>query len=95
MPTPVPETSLEAAATRAIEADLRAHTPARVSLARTGVSLTTRDTLRFALDHAQARDAVHAAFDGALLARRLEEELPILKEAGVAVSTMTLSKREA
>ncbi len=40
--------------------DLRVFTPARISLARTGNSITTRDTLSFALDHAQARDAVHA-----------------------------------
>ena len=43
-----------------VEGDLRALTPARVSLARTGSSITTRDTLAFARDHAQARDAVHA-----------------------------------
>jgi ethanolamine ammonia-lyase small subunit len=43
-----------------IESDLRALTPARVALARTGNSMTTRDTLAFARDHAQARDAVHA-----------------------------------
>jgi ethanolamine ammonia-lyase small subunit len=42
------------------DGDLRAFTPARVSLARTGNSITTRDTLAFARDHAQARDAVHA-----------------------------------
>jgi ethanolamine ammonia-lyase small subunit len=42
------------------EEDLRSLTPARVSLARTGNSITTRDTLAFARDHAQARDAVHA-----------------------------------
>lgn len=40
--------------------NLSAFTPARVSLARTGNSLTTRHTLAFAGDHAQARDAVHA-----------------------------------
>jgi ethanolamine ammonia-lyase small subunit len=43
-----------------VEGDLRAFTPARVSLARTGNSITTRNTLAFARDHAQARDAVHA-----------------------------------
>jgi ethanolamine ammonia-lyase small subunit len=43
-----------------IEGDLRALTPARVALARTGNSITTHDTLAFARDHAQARDAVHA-----------------------------------
>ena len=40
--------------------DLRAYTPARISLARAGSSIATRDSLAFALDHAQARDAVHA-----------------------------------
>ena len=43
-----------------LESDPRSFTPARISLARSGSSITTPDTLAFALDHAQARDAVHA-----------------------------------
>jgi ethanolamine ammonia-lyase small subunit len=43
--------------------DLRDLTPARVGLGRAGAGMPTNAWLEFALDHARARDAVHAAFD--------------------------------
>ena len=56
----------------ALVSDLRTLTPARISLARTGNSITTRDTLAFALDHAQARDAVQASLSVPTLMRELQ-----------------------
>lgn len=55
----------------ALAARLRALTPARVGLARTGVSLDTSDLLDFQRCHAQARDAVQSRLEAAALAAAL------------------------
>jgi ethanolamine ammonia-lyase small subunit len=54
-----------------LAARLRALTPARVGLGRTGVSQVTRDLLDFQRAHAQARDAVHARLEAGALAKAL------------------------
>jgi ethanolamine ammonia-lyase small subunit len=51
--------------------DLRHLTPARVGLGRAGASLPTSALLEFTLDHARARDAVHAGFDISAIAAGL------------------------
>jgi ethanolamine ammonia-lyase small subunit len=52
--------------------DLRHLTPARVGLGRAGASLPTSALLEFTLDHARARDAVHAGFDISAIAGGLD-----------------------
>jgi ethanolamine ammonia-lyase small subunit len=58
-----------------LAARLRALTPARVGLGRTGVSLETRDLLDFSRCHAMARDAVHARLDSAALAAEIASSI--------------------
>src|ERR1700760_3188888 len=66
--------------------DLRVLTPARVALGRAGASLPTEALLAFTLDHARARDAVHAAFDPVRLVAGLGE---------LGLSTLTVRSRAA
>jgi ethanolamine ammonia-lyase small subunit len=65
--------------------DLRSLTAARVLLQMSGNSLATHEVLALQLAHAQARDAVHAAFNGEKFAERLRDKLPALSEHGVDV----------
>jgi ethanolamine ammonia-lyase small subunit len=53
--------------------DLRDLTPARVGLGRAGASMPTEALLEFTLDHARARDAVHAAFDASAIISGLND----------------------
>ncbi len=68
--------------------DLRSLTAARVSLLMSGHAIATSEVLELQLAHAQARDAVHAALDAEVFARRLRDELPQLAEQGVEVLTL-------
>lgn len=53
--------------------ELRRLTPARIALGRTGTSLPTQAQLDFQYAHAQARDAVHLAFDHENIRAQLTE----------------------
>jgi ethanolamine ammonia-lyase small subunit len=70
--------------------DLRSFTPARVALGRSGASVPTKPLLEFTLDHARARDAVHAAFDVA----RLVAELRQLGLAATEVRSRAVDRRD-
>jgi ethanolamine ammonia-lyase small subunit len=81
-------------------ARLRALTPARVGLGRTGISLRTSDLLDFQRAHAQARDAVHARLQVGTLAASLAElqdlsgkRLKILRLHSAALDRTTYLQR--
>lgn len=74
---------------RPLEA-LRELTPARVGLGRSGASMPTEALLAFTLDHARARDAVHAVFD----APRLVAGLAGLGLAAIQVSSQARDRRD-
>jgi len=69
-------------------------TPARVGLGRAGASLTTRALLDFTLDHARARDAVHAPFEYAVIAAALNEQgLPAIVVSSLVADRADYLKR--
>ena len=70
--------------------DLRSLTPARVALGRSGASVPTKPLLDFTLDHARARDAVHAAFD----APRLAADLRVLGLGVTEASSQAVDRRD-
>jgi ethanolamine ammonia-lyase small subunit len=76
-------------------ARLRALTPARVGLGRTGVSLETRDLLDFQRAHAMARDAVHARLETAAVAAALKDASggEVLRLRSAAVDRATYLQR--
>lgn len=71
---------------------LRAATPARIGLGRVGDTLPLDAVLAFQLDHARARDAVHAPFDPQALAQALAP-LPTLAVASAAPDRATYLRR--
>jgi ethanolamine ammonia-lyase small subunit len=70
--------------------ELRDLTPARVGLGRSGASLPTKALLAFTLDHARARDAVHAAFDVSAVTQGLND----LGLAAFDVASCALDRKE-
>jgi len=77
-------------------APLRSRTSARIALGRAGTSLPTKEVLGFALDHALARDAVHAELDVDRLEADLTgvvKDVPIIRvKSRVADRTMYLQR---
>jgi ethanolamine ammonia-lyase small subunit len=78
-----------------LAARMRALTPARVALGRTGVSLFTSDLLDFQRAHAEARDAVHTPLNGAALAAELSAitSRPVLRLHSAATDRATYLQR--
>jgi ethanolamine ammonia-lyase small subunit len=72
---------------------LRKHTPARIALGRTGVSLPTTEHLSFQLAHARARSAVHHAIDLSKLAQDLTRFGPVVEVHSGAVDRPTYLQR--
>ncbi len=72
MPDDWPDGSEKLEVARSL-ARLRRFTPARIGLGRAGSGQLTATGLQFMLDHARARDAVHAALDFDSIGQALQE----------------------
>lgn len=70
-------------------AELRQFTDARIALGRAGCSLPTKEYLRFSLDHARARDAIHEPFKPEWMKGKLE---PLGMES-ICVESAALDRR--
>ena len=89
-----PATTGNSAITEDSWQELANHTVARIALGRVGSSLPTRETLRFALAHAQARDAVHTPLDLSALSASLQDlQLPSLQVRSAAPSRAAYLQR--
>jgi ethanolamine ammonia-lyase small subunit len=71
---------------------LRQATSARIALGRAGDGLPTARVLEFALAHARARDAVHAALDTKTLSAELADLSPLVVESCAANRTAYLQR---
>ena len=72
---------------------LRAHTPARIGLARSGSALATKALLEFRADHARARDAVGDGLDESALAATLAPLGQVLTVASAAPDRASYLRR--
>jgi ethanolamine ammonia-lyase small subunit len=71
---------------------LRQRTPARIGLGTAGAGIPTRHLLRFQLDHAQARDAVHLPLDVDRIAAQLAG-LPVQRVRSAAEDRLSYLQR--
>jgi ethanolamine ammonia-lyase small subunit len=77
-------------AKNALVQEMQRLTPARVALGRFGNALPTREVLRFSMDHAKARDAVHRVLN----VDQLLHDLPPMAQAALRVQSRAESREQ-